>query len=88
VKAGVATQVAPSYNSQNNTKPYYKPNRKNPTMSNYDPVIHDLERALDKLRQDRDDWKDLAEKAIAQIEEWRALCDIYQDRYNQIVRGN
>jgi hypothetical protein len=57
-------------------------------MSNYDPVIHDLERALDKLRQDRDDWKDLAEKAIAQIEEWRALCDIYQDRYNQIVRGN
>jgi hypothetical protein len=57
-------------------------------MSNYDPVIHDLERALDKLRQDRDDWKELAEKAIAQIEEWRALCDIYQDRYNQIVRGN
>jgi hypothetical protein len=57
-------------------------------MSNYDPVIHDLERALDKLRQDRDDWKDLAEKAIAQIEKWRALCDIYQDRYNQIVRGN
>jgi hypothetical protein len=57
-------------------------------MSNYDPVIHDLERALDKLRQDRDDWKELAEKAIAQIEEWRTLCDIYQDRYNQIVRGN
>ena len=57
-------------------------------MSNYDPVIHDLERALDKLRQDRDDWKELAEKAIAQIEEWRALCDIYQDRYNQILRGN
>jgi glycogen synthase len=57
-------------------------------MSNYDPVIHDLERALDKLRQDRDDWKELAEKAIAQIEEWRALCDIYQERYNQIVRGN
>jgi glycogen synthase len=57
-------------------------------MSNYDPVIHELERALDKLRQDRDDWKELAEKAIAQIEEWRALCDIYQDRYNQIVRGN
>ena len=57
-------------------------------MSNYDPVIHDLERALDKLRQDRDDWKDLAEKAIAQIEEWRSLCDLYQERYNQIVRGN
>jgi glycogen synthase len=57
-------------------------------MSNYDPVIHDLERAIDKLRQDRDDWKELAEKAISQIEEWRALCDIYQDRYNQIVRGN
>ena len=88
MKAGDATQVAPSYNSPNNTKPYEPLNRKNPTMSNYDPVIHDLERALDKLRQDRDDWKELAEKAIAQIEEWRALCDIYQDRYNQIVRGN
>jgi hypothetical protein len=57
-------------------------------MSNYDPVIHDLERALDKLRQDRDDWKELAEKAIAQIEEWRALCDIWQARYNQLLGGN
>jgi hypothetical protein len=58
------------------------------TMSNYDPTIHDLQRTVDELRKDRDDWKELAEKAIAQIEEWRALCDIYQDRYNQIVRGN
>jgi len=64
-------------------------------MTTYDPVIHDLQRTVDELRtllhsvvQDRDDWKELAEKAIAQIEEWRALCDIYQDRYNQIVRGN
>ena len=57
-------------------------------MSNYDPTIHDLQRTVDELRKDRDDWKELAEKAIAQIEEWRALCDIYQDRYNQIVRGN
>jgi hypothetical protein len=57
-------------------------------MSEYEAMNRDLTSALDKLRQDRDDWKDLAEKAIAQIEEWRALCDIYQDRYNQIVRGN
>jgi hypothetical protein len=57
-------------------------------MSEYEAMNRDLTSALDKLRQDRDDWKELAEKAIAQIEEWRALCDIYQDRYNQIVRGN
>jgi hypothetical protein len=57
-------------------------------MSEYEAMNRDLTSALDKLRQDRDDWKDLAEKSIAQIEEWRALCDIYQERYNQIVRGN
>jgi hypothetical protein len=57
-------------------------------MSEYEAMNRDLTSALDKLRQDRDDWKDLAEKAIAQIEEWRSLCDLYQDRYNQIVRGN
>jgi phage shock protein A len=57
-------------------------------MSEYEATLREHERTIDKLRQDRDDWKELAEKAIAQIEEWRALCDIYQDRYNQIVRGN
>jgi hypothetical protein len=57
-------------------------------MSEYEAMNRDLTSALDKLRQDRDDWKDLAEKAIAQIEEWRSLCDLYQARYNQIVRGN
>jgi hypothetical protein len=57
-------------------------------MSEYEAMNRDLTSALDKLRQDRDDWKDLAEKAIAQIEEWRSLCDLYQQRYNQIVRGN
>jgi hypothetical protein len=57
-------------------------------MSEYEAMNRDLTSALDKLRQDRDDWKELAEKAIAQIEEWRALCDLYQERYNQIVRGN
>ena len=58
------------------------------TMSEYEAMNRDLTSALDNLRQDRDDWKDLAEKAIAQIEEWRSLCDLYQERYNQIVRGN
>jgi hypothetical protein len=57
-------------------------------MSEYEAINRDLTSALDKLRQDRDDWKELAEKAIAQIEEWRALCDLYQERYNHIVRGN
>ena len=64
-------------------------------MTTYDPVIHDLQRTVDELRtllhsavQDRQDWQDLAERAIAQIEEWRSLCDIWQARYNQLLGGN
>jgi FtsZ-binding cell division protein ZapB len=64
-------------------------------MTTYDPVIHDLQRTVDELRtllhsavQDRQDWQDLAERAIAQIEEWRSLCDIWQARYNQLLGAN
>jgi hypothetical protein len=41
-----------------------------------------------KANQDRADWQDLAERAIAQIEEWRSLCDTWQTRYNQLLGGN
>jgi FtsZ-binding cell division protein ZapB len=64
-------------------------------MTTYDPVIHDLQRTVDELRtllhsavQDRQDWQDLAERAIAQIEEWRTLCDEWQNRYNQLLGAN
>ena len=71
-------------------------------MTNYDPNIQDLQRTVDELRQllhstkelwykanqDRQDWQDLAERAIAQIEEWRNLCDEWQNRYNQLIGAN
>ena len=64
-------------------------------MTTYDPVIHDLQRTVDELRtllhsavQDRQDWQDLAERAIKQIEEWRTLCDEWQNRYNQLLGAN
>lgn len=47
-----------------------------------------LESYLAKANQDRQDWQDLAERAIAQIEEWRAICDEWQNRYNQLLGSN
>jgi len=71
-------------------------------MSEHEATIRDLQATVDELRtllmntkelwfkanQDRADWQDLAERAIAQIEEWRALCDTWQTRYNQLLGGN
>jgi len=64
-------------------------------MTTHDPVIQDLQRTVDELRtllhsavQDRQDWQDLAERAIKQIEEWRTLCDEWQNRYNQLLGAN
>jgi hypothetical protein len=47
-----------------------------------------VEAYLKKANQDRDDWQDLATRAIAQIEEWRTLCDEWQARYNQLLGAN
>jgi phage shock protein A len=78
-------------------------------MTTHDPVVQDLQRTVDELRntvleakmavsllenylakanQQTADWQDLATRAIAQIEEWRALCDTWQARYNQLLGGN
>lgn len=37
-----------------------------------------------KIEADRDDWRELAEKAIAQIEEWRRLVEAWEKRYNEL----
>lgn len=47
-----------------------------------------VEAYLKKANQDRDDWQDLATRAINQIEEWRTLCDEWQARYNQLLGAN
>ena len=47
-----------------------------------------LESYLAKANQQTADWQDLATRAIAQIEEWRTLCDTWQTRYNQLLGAN
>jgi chromosome segregation ATPase len=57
-------------------------------MSEYEATLRDHERTINELRRQRDDWQQLAEKAIAQIDEWRSLCDQWQARYNELVGTN
>jgi chromosome segregation ATPase len=57
-------------------------------MSEYEATLRDHERTIDELRRQRDDWQQLAEKAIAQIEEWRNLCNEWQARYNELIGTN
>jgi chromosome segregation ATPase len=57
-------------------------------MSEYEATLREHERTINELRRQRDDWQQLAEKAIAQIEEWRSLCDIWQARCNELLGGN
>jgi chromosome segregation ATPase len=57
-------------------------------MSEYEATLRDHERTINELRRQRDDWQDLANRAISQIEEWRSLCDEWQARYNELVKAN
>lgn len=41
-----------------------------------------------KIEADRDDWRDLAERAIAQIEQWKLVCERWEQRYNQLQARN
>ena len=47
-----------------------------------------LEAYLAKANEQTQEWRDLAERAIAQIEEWRSMCDEWQTRYNQLLGSN
>ena len=47
-----------------------------------------LESYLAKANQQTADWQDLANRAITQIEEWRAICEEWQNRYNTLLGGN
>ena len=46
-----------------------------------------LESYLAKANQQTADWQDLANRAITQIEEWRAICEEWQNRYNELLGG-
>jgi chromosome segregation ATPase len=56
-------------------------------MSEHEATLREHERTINELRRQRDDWQDLANRAITQIEEWRAICDIWQARYNELLGG-
>ena len=34
-----------------------------------------------KIEKDRDEWRELAERAIAQIEQWKAMCEQWEKHY-------
>jgi predicted nucleic acid-binding Zn-ribbon protein len=57
-------------------------------MSEYEATLRDHERTIDELRRQCQDWQDLTAKAIAQLEEWRTLCNEWQTRYNELVGTN
>ena len=54
-------------------------------MSNYDPTIQDLERTVDELRKDRDDWRELCQRALDQIDQWKTVCERWEKRYNDMI---
>jgi phage shock protein A len=47
-----------------------------------------LESYLAKANQQTAEWQNLANRAITQIEEWRAICDEWQNRYNELLGRN
>lgn len=59
-----------------------------PAVSEFESTLREHERTIDELRRQRDDWQDLANRAISQIEEWRNLCNIWQERYDELLRRN
>lgn len=59
-----------------------------PAVSEFESTLREHERTIDELRRQRDDWQDLANRAISQIEEWRNLCNIWQERYDQLLGSN
>jgi hypothetical protein len=54
-------------------------------MTSHDPVVQDLQRTIDELRKDRDDWRDLCQKALDQIDQWKLICERWESRYNEMI---
>jgi multidrug resistance efflux pump len=57
-------------------------------MSEYEATLREHERTINELRRQSQEWQALAEKAIDQIEEWRAICQEWQDRFNALLGSN
>jgi hypothetical protein len=57
-------------------------------MTSHDPVVQDLQRTIEELRKDRDDWRDLCQKALDQIDQWKLICERWESRYNEMIARN
>jgi chromosome segregation ATPase len=57
-------------------------------MSEYEATIRDLERTVNELRNDRDEWRELTQRALDQIEQWKLVCERWEKRYNEMMARN
>ena len=57
-------------------------------MSENEATIRDLERTVNELRNDRDEWRELTQRALDQIEQWKIVCERWEKRYNEMMARN
>jgi hypothetical protein len=57
-------------------------------MSEYEATLREHERTIEELRKDRDDWRDLCQKALDQIDQWKLICERWESRYNEMIARN
>jgi chromosome segregation ATPase len=57
-------------------------------MSEHEAILREHERTIDELRRQSQEWQALAEKALNQIEEWRVICEEWQNRCNTLLGSN
>jgi hypothetical protein len=57
-------------------------------MSEYETTLREHERTIDELRKDRDDWRELCQKALDQIDQWKLICERWESRYNEMIARN
>jgi hypothetical protein len=57
-------------------------------MSEYEATLREHERTIDELRKDRDDWRELCQKALDQIDQWKLICERWESRYNEMIARN
>jgi hypothetical protein len=56
-------------------------------MNQYDATILDMQRTIDQLRAEKDEWRTVAQSALAQVETWKEFCDTWQKLYDLAMRN-
>lgn len=47
--------------------------------------IEDLQNEIIVLRKECEEWRDLTERALNQIDEWKSICERWEKRYNELL---